>query len=88
MMPDEITSKLPVKKVVEALGFKIGVVHGWGAPDGLAEKVRREFNDVDCIVFGHSHRPLLARIDGALMFNPGSPTDQRWAPSFSIGVLH
>ncbi len=88
MDPHEITSRLPAKTVVSAGGFKIGVVHGWGAPHGLAEKVRREFEAVDCVVFGHSHQPYQEIINGALVFNPGSPTDQRWARSRSIGLLH
>ncbi len=28
------------------------------------------------------------RVDDVLMFNPGSPTDRRTAPSFSYGLLH
>jgi putative phosphoesterase len=88
MDPHEITSRLPAKTVVSAGGFKIGVVHGWGAPRGLAEKVRREFEAVDCVIFGHSHQSFRSVIGGALVFNPGSPTDQRFAVSRSIGLLH
>ena len=32
MDPHEITSRLPAKKTVRAAGFKIGIVHGYGAP--------------------------------------------------------
>jgi uncharacterized protein len=40
--------------------------------------VLREFNDVDAIVFGHSHTPYIKMHGGILLFNPGSvarPTD-------------
>lgn len=87
MDPHEITSVLPVKKVVSAAGFRIGIIHGFGAPKGLERKLRREFDDVDLIVFGHTHYPFDGVVDGVRMFNPGSPTDQRWAPSLSLGVI-
>lgn len=48
-------------------------------------------DDVSCIVFGHSHRPLLQEreIDGrkVLLLNPGSPTDRRYSPHFGCAVL-
>jgi len=88
MDPPEITSLFPPKTVVHAGDFKIGLVHGWGSPYGLEFKVRREFVGLDCIVFGHSHFPFEGRVDGTLMFNPGSPTDRRFAPTHSIGILH
>lgn len=88
MDPPEISSRLPARKVIRAGGLKIGIVHGWGAPHGLAEKVRREFDEVDCVVFGHSHQPFQQTLDGVLLFNPGSPTDRRFALSHSVGLLH
>lgn len=47
--------------------------------------------DIDCIVFGHSHRPLILEheIDGrrVLLVNPGSPTDKRYSPHFGCALL-
>jgi len=88
MDPPEVSSRLPIKRVVTAGGFKLGVVHGSGAPHGLELRLRKEFEGVDLIVFGHSHQPFLAEVDKVLMFNPGSPTDQRWAPSRALGFVH
>lgn len=79
---------LPLKKVVEAGSFRIGLIHGWGAPDGLEERVEKEFDDVHCIVYGHTHYPACHYRNGILFLNPGSPTDRRWAPYCSIGILH
>ena len=42
---------------------------------------------VDAIVFGHSHQPLVMRQGGVLFFNPGSPTDDIFAPYKSVGIL-
>jgi putative phosphoesterase len=47
--------------------------------------------DISCVVFGHSHRPLCEWHEVAgkrvLMFNPGSPTDKRYGPHHSLGIL-
>jgi predicted phosphodiesterase len=47
--------------------------------------------DVDCIVFGHSHRPLLLEHEIAgrkvLLLNPGSPTDKRYSPHYGCAIL-
>ncbi len=83
----EITSRFPYERVVTAGGFKIGMMHGYGPATGLEIKIRRRFEDVDMIVFGHSHHPFAEEVFGILMFNPGSPTDKRWAPSHAIGIL-
>lgn len=42
---------------------------------------------VDCILFGHSHQPLLREENGILLFNPGSPTDKRREKLYSFGIL-
>ncbi|MBC7343994.1 MAG: metallophosphoesterase, partial [Clostridia bacterium] len=67
---------LPKTLTFEAAGRKIGVVHGWGAPHGLAEQVAALFPDAEAVLFGHSHRPYREVKDGVLLFNPGSPTDR------------
>jgi predicted phosphodiesterase len=42
---------------------------------------------VDAIVFGHSHTPYLERHDDVWLVNPGSRTDKRRQPRFSLAVL-
>jgi len=42
---------------------------------------------VDAVVFGHSHQPYCELKGGCLLFNPGSPTDRRFQPRFSYGLL-
>jgi putative phosphoesterase len=86
---DPATPDVPLKKIVNIGGFKIGLIHGWGPPRGLEERVLAEFSSVtlDCLVFGHSHRPVCLRRDGLLLFNPGSATDRRSMASHTIGLL-
>ncbi len=90
MDPASVRQVLPEKRIIELKGFRIGIIHGWGAPTGLSERVRREFagENLDCIVFGHSHQPYDRVEEGILMFNPGSATDRRFAPRRTIGILH
>lgn len=56
MDPPVLRELLPDKLVYEVNGLRIGLIHGWGAPDGLEERIGGMFSDVDCIVYGHSHR--------------------------------
>lgn len=78
---------LPASRVIEAGPFRIGLIHGWGAPEDMEERISLEFDDVHCIVYGHSHYPVCHMKNDILFFNPGSPTDRRWAPYCSIGFL-
>ena len=69
--------------------FKIGVVHPLegGAPYDLVERVREKFEQVDMIIFGHSHFPVNKKIDGVLYFNPGSSTGRWPAKNKTIGII-
>jgi putative phosphoesterase len=44
-------------------------------------------NDVDAVVFGHNHAPMMREIEGKLVFNPGSACRnvvEGHAPSFGV----
>lgn len=38
-------------------------------------------------MFGHSHIPYKQYHGETLLFNPGSPTDKRFQPEFSYGIV-
>lgn len=67
-----VTQSLPRKRTIKVEKKRIGLIHGWGSPMGLAGRVLKEFDQVDAIVFGHSHRPTNTVKNGVLLFNPGS----------------
>jgi putative phosphoesterase len=67
----EIKSVLPEKEILLVNKKRLGIIHGWGSPLGIEKRVREQFDDVDIIVFGHSHQPRNEIIDGVLLFNPG-----------------
>ena len=83
----ELRRILKDKEVIQAGKFKIGIIHGYGAPKDLIDTVRGEFSGVDAIVFGHSHTAVNTVKDGVLFFNPGSPTDTIFATVNSYGIL-
>ena len=72
-----VVKKFPVKEIFEILGFKIGLMHGSGAPVNLMELLKDAFKSdkPNIIIFGHSHKAVNKFEDGILFFNPGSATD-------------
>jgi putative phosphoesterase len=82
-----VARSLPESRVLEVEGFKSGLTHGYGPPTDMTSRVRAMFDDVDCIVFGHTHQPLIEESDGVLFFNPGSPTDKMFAKVNTVGLL-
>lgn len=84
-----VASRLPEKKLVKAGKFTIGITHGAGKVTTIEERVLSVFagDDVDCIVYGHSHNPSVTRHGKVLLVNPGSPTDKRWARINSYAII-
>jgi putative phosphoesterase len=82
-----VAFKIPPKRVFEIGRFRIGLIHGWGSPFDLEERIRSEFDNVDCIVYGHSHHPANHIREGVLFFNPGTACDRRHAVSNTVGIL-
>lgn len=78
---------LPEKLIIEACGVRIGLIHGWGMPFGIEAKLRKQFDDIDCLVYGHTHSAANHVRDGILFFNPGSPTDRVFASRSTVGIL-
>jgi putative phosphoesterase len=86
---DHSLPDLPVSRIVKISGKSIGLIHGWGPVGNIEQRVINHFSGqaVDAIVFGHSHQPVCRRVDGLLLFNPGSATDRRSAPQHTVGLL-
>ncbi|MCX8044503.1 MAG: metallophosphoesterase [Desulfobacterota bacterium] len=86
---EAVRLRVPDKTIVTLGGFSIGIIHGWGSPRGLEDRVAAAFADAmpNVIVYGHSHNPAISWRETTLLFNPGSPTDRHYARSNSIGIL-
>lgn len=86
--PPELHERLGIARTVEVEGVRIGLTHGHAGPGRTTlERARLTFAraepTLDAIVFGHSHQPMVERIGGLWLLNPGSPTDRRRQPTFS-----
>jgi uncharacterized protein len=82
----ELLRSLPETRIVEAGGTRIALVHDSGPSRGRLGRLRRRFPEADAVVFGHSHMPLHESDGDFQIFNPGSPTQRRRAPSHTMGV--
>lgn len=87
--PWDILERFGTKKILTFGDLKIGVTHGDGTRKTTEERAFETFaeDDVDIVVFGHSHAPLIREVDGTTLFNPGSPTDKRRQSQYSFGLL-
>jgi putative phosphoesterase len=83
----ELRATLP-ERVSFAVGpFQFVLIHGHQGR--TARAVAHTFaGKADCVVYGHSHIPMIEEVEGTTMFNPGSPTDRRWRPHFGVGLIH
>lgn len=68
----EVTHALPIKRIVSIEGYRIGLIHGWGSPRGIEDRIQDQFDAVHAIVYGHTHKPANHIKNGILMFNPGA----------------
>lgn len=85
----EIKDQLPSKLIFEINTFKIGVTHPQegGPPFGIENRLKKKFNKLDLIIFGHTHTPKKEFIDGILYFNPGSATGKWPARHKTFGII-
>jgi putative phosphoesterase len=86
MDSSELRGRLPAETVLRAGDVAIGIVHDGGAGRGRLERLQRRFPATQAVVFGHSHLPLHESSGNFQIFNPGSPTDRRRAPSHTMGL--
>ena len=71
---------------VEIAGVRIHVSHGDEVgspnPDRLAARY-----DSEVVVYGHTHRQMVTRLNGQLFVNPGAAGPRRFKLSASVGIL-
>ncbi len=76
----ELRRRLPEVATTVLEGVRVAVVHETGQKAGRETRARARFPDADLLVFGHSHIPWDAELEGLRLLNPGSPTDRRSQP--------
>lgn len=66
-------------EVIKVEDVKIGLTHGVVYPKGDTQQLyylAKEL-DVDILVSGHTHKPMIQQENDVLLLNPGSPTQPR-----------
>lgn len=86
---EKIREVLKEKEILRLLGYKIGIYHGHGEEKTTLDRAYEKFKDdnLDIIIFGHSHQPVILTKNKTLMLNPGSPTYKRKGRWFSYIIL-
>ncbi len=71
--------RLKETHVLNFHGFRVGLIHRFDPDDEFLERhINYYFNQsLDIVVFGDTHLDMVARRDGVLLVNPGSPTYPR-----------
>jgi uncharacterized protein len=77
---------LPAELVAEVGRVRIGMAHDAGPRAGRETRLAARFPGCDAVVYGHSHVPELTRVGALWILNPGSPTDRRRQPDFTMIV--
>jgi putative phosphoesterase len=75
------SATLPVTQRIEIDGFRIYVLHI------LAELNPQAADNVDAVIYGHSHQPKIETTNGTLFFNPGSAGPRRFRLPLTVGRL-
>lgn len=68
-------------------GVAIHVSHGHEVGAPTAERLLERYAQ-PVLIYGHTHRPLIARIEGRLVVNPGAAGPRRFALPSSVARLH
>ncbi len=74
----EVWEYLPEKRIIEIENKRIGIIHGFGPPIGIEGKILKKFEgeNLDIIVYGHTHRASIKNYKNVLLLNPGSAGDK------------
>lgn len=84
-----LEAMLPLKRIINVEQCNIGIIHGHNYAGTAAINATKAFkgDNVDCVVFGHSHIPVNKVLDNVLYFNPGSAMDKRRQKKHTFGLL-
>lgn len=90
MDDEDLCQILPRRQIIKCEGVSIGLCHGHGRSRDALDNAIQEFSsdEVDVVIFGHSHFPFKETINNVMYFNPGSPNDIIRAPYRSYGVIN
>jgi putative phosphoesterase len=72
MCQDRVKIGLPEHRRFTLGRFVVGLAHGDRLGRDIEQGLWHLFADADCLIYGHTHRPICHRCGGVLFLNPGS----------------
>lgn len=91
--PLSIRNQVLEKEIIELNGKKIGITHPavGGTSENIKKKILRKFkdDDVDAIIYGHTHDPIIEKFNGIMLVNPGKGYLEKeyFGPPTSFAIL-
>jgi uncharacterized protein len=83
-----LSHELPLDLYFQAGAHRIGMMHGHHPVRTARDSTSLHMGGkVDLAIYGHSHIPEVARRNGMLMLNPGSPTQRRYQPHHTFAIV-
>lgn len=87
---NDFFSRLPREVQIQVENYNIWVTHGHNYyvntnPDYIKKEAK--IRNVDIVMYGHTHRPIIEKMDGLIVINPGSisyPRQEGRKPSYAI----
>ncbi len=84
----ETRSVLPESLEFSIEGHRFGLYHGDGIGYDRETELISRFGEADCIIFGHTHRPLVQKFGSVLLVNPGTfRSTGRYGSSGTYAIL-
>lgn len=78
--------QLPYKREFVIAEYRIGLIHGASVPrNRIRESIRKEFSQVNIIIYGHTHEAFWGEENGVFFMNPGSTSNS--SLYCSVGLL-
>ena len=91
--PLSIRNQVLEKEIIDIDGKKIGITHPGvgGTYENTKNKLLRKFkdDDVDAIIYGHTHDPAIEEFNGIMLVNPGKGYLEKeyFGPPTSFAIL-
>lgn len=74
------TASIPIELKLQFGGVHFLMIHN-------RAEIRKVPPESQIVVFGHSHQPLIERVDDVIYFNPGSAGPRRFKLPISLGRI-
>ena len=87
---NDFFSRLPREAELQVEGMKVWVTHGHNYyVNANPEYIRKEarIRNIDVVLYGHTHRPIIEKTEDLIVINPGSltyPRQEGRRPSYAV----